>query len=254
MISRYAVTLNGIALSELSADILILDVGYAQPSYNDRSYSVAKRHGSRLIDRKFNSAGVTVTFEIHAYDIRQRQAICNAVCAWAKNGGVLETNDREGQYLQCVCTGFPSVESARNWTDPLTIEFSAYAIPFWQEKLPQTVALTGTSQSGTLYVPGNVDDALVEATIKANASVSSVALTVNGRTLTLSGLSLSTNGTITITYDTEGIQSIKQGSTSILDKRTGVDDLLAKCGEINDVSITASASVTVTFSVRGYWL
>lgn len=255
MTSRYEVTLNGIALSSLSADILILDVNYPEPSFNDNSYRVAKRHGATTDDRVFNPKSVAVSFEIHAYDIRQRTAVRDAVCAWAKNGGKLEINDREGQFLQCVCSKFPSVESVRNWTDPLTIQFTANEIPFWQEIMPSSISLTaGTSGSGTLYVPGSVNGALIEANIHTNASITSVALTVNSRTLTLSGLSVTSGKDITITYNDKAIQSIMVGTTSLLDKRTGVTDLLANCGENNSVSFTSSASVTVTFSVRGCWV
>lgn len=255
MKSRYEVTLNGISLSELSPEILILDVNYADAAFSDNQYTVAKRNGSRTDNRVFNSSSVSISFEVHAYDIRKRTAIRNAVCAWAKNGGKLQINDRNDQYLQCVCSQFPSVASVRNWTDPLTITFTANEIPFWQELALSSVSLTaGASGSGKLYVPGSVDFAVVEAKVHTNASITSVALTVNSRTLTLSGLSVASGNDIKITYDVHGIQSIKVGSTSLMNKRTGVDDLLAKCGEINDVSYTSSASTTVTFSARGLWV
>ena len=255
MTSRYQVTLNGISLSGLADEIYILDVNYAEPEFNDTRYRTAKRHGNRKDDRIFNSASVTISFEIHAYDTHKRQAIRNAVCAWAKNGGRLEINDREGQYLECDCSRFPAVASARNWTDPFTVTFTGNEIPFWQEIAPSTLTLSaGTSGNGSLFAPGSADGALVEAKIHANASLSSVSLTVNGRTLGLSGLSVASGKDIRITYDKQAIQSIKVDNTSLLDKLTGVDDLLAKCGELNAVSFTASASVTVTISVRGYWL
>ena len=88
----------------------------------------------------------------------------------------------------------------------------------------------------------------------AGASLSSVSLTVNGRTLSLTGLSVSNGDTIKITYDDQMIQSIKVGTTSLLGKRTGVDDLIANSGEYNTVSFTSSASVTVTFKARGLWV
>lgn len=254
MTSRYNAILNNISLNTLDEDILILDIQYQAPGYQDNTMNVAKRNGIRLVDRIYETVAVSIVFEIHSYSTQKRQAICDDIIRWAKNGGVLETNDRPGQYLKCVCTNFPVIQSAKNWTDPLTITFTAYAYPFWQEKEAAKLTLTGTSGSGTLYVPGNVDGALVSAEVKANASVSSFSLTVNGRTLSLSGLSLSTNQIVKIEYDDNAIQSIKVGTTSLLDKRTGVDDLLAKCGEKNNISISASASVSATFAVRGLWI
>ena len=254
MISRYEAELNGIALSSLNPNILVLDIKHQSADPQTETYSVGKRNGSRIYRRYYESCSVTILFEIHEYNVWERQSICNAVSAWAKNGGKLETSDRKDQFLQCVCTSFPKVESAKRWTNELSITFTAYAFPFWQEKHIASKAFTGTSGSGTLYIPGNADDALVEVDVKANASLSSVSLTVNGRTLSLTGLSLSTNDVIKISYDGNAIQSIKVGTTSLLDKRSGVDDLLAKCGEYNSFSMSASASATVTFKVRGQWM
>ena len=254
MISRYEAVLNGISLESISSDILIHDISHSPAEFRDDTFTVAKRNGSRLYRRYFSSSSVSIKFEIHSYSIAQRQAICDAVCVWAKNGGVLVTNDRNGQFLQCVCSEFPSVQSARNWTDELTVSFEAYTIPFWQESVVQNVSATGTSGSGTFWVPGSGDKTFVEVDILANASLSSVSLTVNGRTLNLSDLSVSSGSTIKIAYDTDGIQSIKVGTTSLLNKRTGVDDLLADCAKYNTYSFTASASVTVTFKVRGLWV
>lgn len=255
MKGRYEALLNGVPLSDINPKILILDINYPSHSFNDNSYSVAKRNGIRSDVRAFDPLTVTISFEIHEYDTRIRQDICNAVCLWAKNGGVLDVSDRVGQFLRCVCSQFPSVASVRNWTDPLTIAFTANCIPFWQERIASAISLTaGTSGSGELFVPGSVNGALVEANIHTNELLSSVALTVNGRTLALSGLAVASGRDIKITYDNQAIQSIKVDSTSLLPYRSGVDDLLANCGENNTVSFTSSASAKVTFSARGLWL
>lgn len=254
MISRYEVSLNQTSLSSIHPSILIHDINYISPEISDETVTLAKRNGSFLQRRYFGTSVVEISFEIHEYSTRVRQEICKNIVLWAKKGGQLETSDKEGQFLQCVCTKFPVIESARNWTDPLTVEFTAYVIPFWQEKNMATLAITGTSGNGSLFVPGNADDVLVSASIKANSAISSVSLTVNGRTLSLTGLSVSSGSTIEIAYDGNAIQSIKVGNTSLLNNRSGVDDLLAKSGELNTFSISASASVTVTFKIRGWSL
>ena len=255
MKSRYQAILNNVALSSISDKILILDIKPVAQNIQDSTFRTAKRDGARINRRYIGSIGVTISFGIYEYNTSRRQDICADIARWAKNGGVLETNDRPGQYLQCVCSKMPVVDSARDWTKALQMTFMAYEVPYWQEKAAASATITGTSATGSLYVPGNADGALVEVSAKANASLSgSVVLGVNGRTLTLSGLSLSANDVIRITYDTEAIQSIKVGNTSLLDKRTGVDDLLANCGENNALSLTASASVSATFSVRGLWV
>ena len=254
MISRHEAVLNGIALSSVSPLIYITDISYPAPSIQTSVYTVAKRHGGRIRRRYIDKNSVVISMMIRAYDVRQRQEICNAVGKWAKAGGILETRDRVGQRLRCVCDSFPTVTSALRWTDPVTVTLSAYEQPFWEELYPSKLTLTGTSESGVLHVPGNADEALIEVKITAGASLSSITMTAGSKSMTLSGLSIASGGVITISYDDEMIQSIKTGSTSLLSKRTGADDLLAECGGNTNISISASASVTAEFSARGLWI
>jgi len=254
MISRYETVLNGQPLSSISADILILDINYSPPTFQNEVYTVAKRNGGRVYRRYVDRIQVTVSFAIRAYNIAERQQICNAIQQWARKGGILQINDREGQRLRCVCETLPVVSSALKWTDPLFVTFSAYSLPFWEEVVPSVLSLSGTSGSGSLWVPGCIDGALVEVDATANASVTSLDLTVNSRTLTLSDISISSGQVIKIAYDDEMIQSIKVGSTSLLAKRTGVDDLLVDCGQSNSFSFSSDASVNVDFKVRGLWV
>ena len=254
MISRYEATLNGVALSSISPDILILDISYRPASIQNEVYTTARRQGARIYRRYSNTTSCTITFEIHAYDIAERQVICNAIQTWARKGGVLQTNDRPGQRLRCICETFPAINSVKNWTEALSITFTAYDLPFWEQYTPTSITLTGTSGSGTLYVPGCVEDAPVEADITAQGTVTSLNLTVNGRTLTLSGISVTSGQVIKIAYDDEMIQSIKVGNTSLLNRRTGVDDLLVNCGEDNSFSFSSNAAVSVKYMVRGLWV
>ena len=254
MISRYEAYLNGVALSSVSADILILDVEYPTPTIRTETFSVARRQGLRVHRQYIEKTSVTISFTIRNYDTRARQSICGAVAKWAKNGGILTINDRVGQRLRCVCDTPPMISSALRWGDTLRLVFVAYSLPFWEEVVPSVLQLSGTQENGLLFVPGDVDGAMVEATITANAALTTVTLGVNNLEMVLSGLSISSGQSISITYDDNMIQSIKVGTTSLLNKRTGADDLLVNCGEVNSFSISADASVTVNFSVRWLWL
>ena len=254
MISRHEAILNGVALSSVSPLIYITDISYPAPTVQTSLYTVAKRQGGRIRRRYIDKNSVVISMMIRAYDVRRRQEICNAIGKWAKDGGILETRDRVGQRLRCVCDNFPTVTSALRWTDPVTVTLSAYEQPFWEEVFPSQLTLTGTSATGALYVPGNAEEAFIEAKITAGAALSSIAMTAGDKTMTLSGLSVASGGIITISYDDEMIQSIKTGNTSLLSKRTGADDLLAECGGETTISISASASVTAEFSARGLWL
>lgn len=253
MISRYEAVLNGQPLSSVSASILILDISYPPASIDFSTYKGAKRHGSRVYREYVDHRDVVITFAIRAYSIQERQAICNAVQRWAKGGGVLMTNDHAGQRLRCVLSNPPTIQSVLKWTDPISMTFTAYALPFWEEAVPETLSLTGTSGSGSLYVPGSVDGACLEVDAVPTGELTSLSLTANGKTLSLSGISVASGTTVSIAYNDDMIMSIRAGNTSLLEKRSGADDLLAKCGESNSVSFTANVSTSVTFKGRGLW-
>lgn len=254
MRSRYEAFLNDIALSSISADLQVLDISYAVPSIKNVTYTVAKRDGQRVARRYTDQASVTITFELHIYDTVKRQAACQNVAAWAAKGGVLRTSDRMGQQLTCICTTMPTITSAMRWNDALAVTFTAFPYPYWQAITPSTLTLTGTTNEGTLYVAGSAESAYVEAQITANAQLSTIALTAGDRTLTLSGLSIPQGGVIRLYYDADGIQHITYGNVSLLNKRTGADDLTAKCGEYNAMSYTANAAVECVFIAKGAWL
>ena len=254
MISRYEAILNGTALSAVDPDIRILDISHDPPTLQTEKYDVANRNGERTYSRYRGTASITISFELSKYSIAKRQTVCQQVCAWAKNGGILETNDRPGQRLRCICEKFPAVASAMRWKDTLQMTFTAYALPFWEEKFPQELTLSGTSGGGTLYVPGNYDGACAEVTVTAGATLTRLTLNAGDTSITLEGLSVPAGSTIVISYDENMIQQIKTGNISLLNKRKGNDDLLIKCGEINALSFTANGNATVKFSVRGLWL
>lgn len=254
MISRYEATLNGIAMSTISPDIYIQDIQYQPPRITNTSITIANRQGSNINKRYTDKASVAIYFEIRAYSIAQRQAVCSKIVNWAKKGGILRINDRIWQRLRCICETFPVITSVRNWTESLQIVFSAYDLPYWESVTPSELQLSGTTGSGTLYVPGTYDSSLVEVTAVAGGSLSSISFTANDYTLSLTGLSVSSGQMIKIRYNDRMIQSIKVGNTSLLTKRSGADDLKALCGETNSFQFTANVTTDVTFSTRGLWI
>lgn len=253
MISRYEVSLNGVPLSSLHPDILILDIGYTPAEAQLETYTTAKRNGSRIHRRYYAESSVTVSLMIRSYDTRTRQSICQQIGKWARGGGILKTSDRQGQRLRCLCKSWPTIASALKYTDTVQIVFTAYNNPFWEEDSVRTLTLSGTSGSGSLYIPGDAPEVFIEAEISATNALSSIVLTVGKTSMTISG-TVSKGSTVILKYDDEMIQSIKNGSTSLLNKRTGSDDLIAVCGESNNFSFQTSASAKVTFKARGQWL
>lgn len=255
MISRYQVILNGVSMNFIHKDILILDVSHSPATARDEVFALNKRHGSRVYDRYFDKCQVTVLFAIRTYDILKRQSICDELVRWAKNGGSLQINDREWKSLQCERAVFPNISNVKDWTDSLSITFVAYAIPFWTDVIPTQLTLSGDYIGEYWFVPGNIADACVEVDIYPSNTLTYASLAVGDQVMMLHDLEVESGHSVHISYDSRMIQSIKtDAGISLLNKRTGVDDLLAPCGEKSYVSFSADTSSRVVFRTKGLWL
>lgn len=209
--------------------------------------------GERLVRGERRGLKVTVTVTIHeVFNLAARAAALEAIAKWVGSGGVLTASYRTGQRLRVVPSGRPALGAVRDYTQEVKIEFTAYAVPYWEDATATAVTGTaGATGSLSITVPGSHETPL-DAEITAGAAVTSLALTVNGRTISLTGLSLSSGDKVTFEHTDEDILLIKAGSTHILSKRTAdsADDLLLIPGA-NTVSWTADGSVTVKAMARG---
>lgn len=259
MIGRYRVQLNSVQLHSLDDKILILDVGYSPLEIQKRQSTVANLDGYEITDLYYDKRTVTVTFEIHAYDIAERNAICQKVMQWARGGGELKTNDREGQFLQVIAEELPDIASARNWTDPLTVVFVTAGCPFWQSRGDKKSAVASNGTSGRLALDGNAPYALVSVTATVSKStLTSFTATVGSTTIELTGLSVPVGKTIVIDYTKDRYLRIRANGKSAMANMTATsnDNLQAVCGQQNKVSVTCSkgSAVMATFEARGLWL
>lgn len=253
MISRYEVSLNGVPLSSLyPASIYVSDIAHTAASVTYATNRLMGRQGAYSGKPYITAARVGISFAVREYSTQRRQEVVQDIAAWAMNGGWLETSDRPGQRLYVRCTQYPSVASAMRWTDDLSVQFTAYDLPLWQDIAPHTVTVANGG-TGTLYLPGHYKTE-VEAVITAGAALGSIALTCGDTSLTLSGLSVPADGTVTISYtEDHRILQIMQGTTSLLDKRTGDDDLIAEPGN-NTVGLTTDGAASCVFKVKGVYL
>lgn len=251
---NYEAWLDGISLSSFSPYLYISGIAYKNAECSFGTYELAGRYGEREQSRKWKGAQVEISFYLKKMDVRERQVILGNISAWALRGGSLTTGDRAGQALRVRCTGLPEVSDVCDWTTPAKITFKAFEKPFWTEVVPATLSMTGSSGNGLLYVPGNAENALVEVTITPASSMANITITVGDTSMTLTGVAATSSAPVTITYDAREILHIQRGTTSLLNKRTGSDDLLARCGASTAVSFSASASATVTLAAKGAWI
>ena len=153
----------------------------------------------------------------------------------------------------CECEQKPYIASVLKWTEPLTVVFSAYNIPYWQNENVDSTSLSGVSASGILYVYGNAPETVVSAIVTAQATLKRIVLTVEDTAMTISGINVAKGRSLILSYTDDGIQQIVYNGASMLAYRTGADDLIAKCGQNNNVSFNADAQCRVEFTARGLW-
>ena len=244
-------------MDTLDDNLAILDISNTQPERNTRKNTVANLNGIEVGDEYVGQQTVTVTFELHIYDIKKRNKALQKVNEWASKGGTLTINDREGQQLQnVVCEQYASMESVKNWTDPITIIFATTYQPYWVSNTAITRTLTGKSASGSLTMDGNVGSSLVSVTVTAAGSVTSLQLVCGSCTLKLTGLSVANGQKVVVDYIRNRYLQIKANGSSVLAKLdpASADNLLAECGKTTTVSVTANNKVTAAFTARGCWL
>ena len=251
MISRYSVTMDNTPMSSISNMLQVLDIHYEPNEFQRNVARMAKGGGAYATNPYRQSVSVTIDFELHIYGTAARQTALQGVIDWA-HGNILRTSDRPGQRLHVVCDSYPSIESAMRWTSPLSVTFTAYALPYWEEDTPVTASITNAT--GTLNVPGNVGEngAKVDVGITANAALTELTVGVGNNVITLTGIDVPQGGQITFSHDDYGHLRILQGNTSLLNKRSGSDDLIAENGKVSTIRVVGNA--TGEFSARGLWM
>lgn len=257
MRSRYRVRLGDIHLDTLDKNLMILDVSHPTMQPKIMPATTSDLDGYEPSDEYVEKNTVTVTFELHIYDIAKRNEACQKVNEWARAGGSLRVNERSGQYLRWVrCTRYANIASARNWTDPLTLVFETTYVPYWTSTTDCTLTLTGKAPKGNLNMDGNTGNALVLATITAQANVSSLQITAGSTMLKLTGLAMKNKDVLEIDYVHSRYLRIRVNGKSVLGNLNAAssDLLTVPCGTKTAIAISANGKVKAAIRARGYWL
>lgn len=213
------------------------------------------RPGRLLLGARRVSKTVRIEFGIRElYDLAAREAVLEAVNAWAADG-VLTASARPGRMLEGVVKAWAAAEDIRDYNAAYQLEFETTAVPFWQDELPATVSGSGATGEISLTVGGDLPT-WAEITMTAGAALSSATITTasaEGQTATaLSGLSLAAGKVLRIYHDAAGILRIEADGVSALSKRgaASADEPLIGPG-LSKITWSANASVTVNVSARG---
>lgn len=254
MITRCMCALNGQGLQDIDPTIIVTDIQESAPLPAFSTAANARRDGTRILRTRRQSLSVRITFEIHEYDPARRKPVAVRACDWAREG-FLTIGDRPGQRLYAVCDSLPVIPSALRWTDRLTVGFTAFALPYWQDVSPTQAAFHGTAGKAVL-IPGGTAPCLLEAEIEAEGPVNALTVAVNGGMFRFTGLGMQTGEKLEIGYeDKTQRQFMKIGSRSALVCRTAdsADDLTLLPRTRNEIAVTADGPVNARFFGRGLY-
>lgn len=256
MVTRYQVSLNGNELHDIADSVIIRDVQEKAMALQMNTLPIGRGNGLRVTRSSRDSLTITVMVEVHEYGIEERTEVINRMALWARSGGILKANHRKDQQIYVKCTELPTVASALKWTDVIRLTFVAFENPFWESANEKTVTTANlSSSSGTLNLDGDGDNVLISADVVAGGSLNTLTISVNGRSMSFEGLGIGNGGVLSIGYNNDGIQYIRQGGMSKMACRMidSVDDLLANVGS-NSFSVSANVPVRVTLKARGVFI
>lgn len=259
MRTKITAALNGIELYSLDPAIVMQGVDEGAASWNVNAGNRAGNSGQHVNSIEKKTRDVVIQFAIaEKNDMLRRADVIQRVCAWAANGGDLTVSYRDRQKLRVRCVTMPAVKSLNKWAETYSITFRAFEVPFWESMDAESATMTaGTSKSATLRVKESAGGKLYfEATNSSGSTVNAVTVSANGKTMTFASLGLANGEKLIGDYDERDIQRLRilNGTTyrSVLDKRTGADDILLKCGS-NTVSVTSGSALSWKIWTFGRW-
>ncbi|MBQ8556296.1 MAG: hypothetical protein IJ438_10560 [Clostridia bacterium] len=248
---RIDCALEGVALSSLDARIRPIDVQTLAPA--QRLVTVDRPFGGQfLLGRTRRHLTVRVLLRIEEYSVTTRRDIWQRISAWAARGGIFTATDRPGQQLQVTCTALPAL-SALMWLDTLALEFTAHAIPYWEDAQPSSITITG---AGVLTLPGTAEGCPVSCTVTntGDAPLTTLSLRAGETAMTFDKLSIPAGGAFCLTDGGTLLSAAAEGESVLLRRLEESDDqLLASPGE-NAVSVEADGTVSAVFTARGRYL
>lgn len=258
MADRLFCALNGTALRQLDERIHVLDIEELAPVL--RTATAARvGDGLHLLRRQRERLSVRIRFLIEEYDVSARHQLLHLVCAWAEAGGAL-TLDADGKrVLRVVCTALPAMSSL-NWLETLSVDFTAFDCPYWEDAAETAFLLPNTAESGVarVFVPGDAPETPLNLVLRNLSDAALTTLTVSAvGVIRLGGISVPSGAAVHLHHDagvfaaeaaTDGGESV-----SLLSARTpeSADDLLLRPGCINEIRVDANVAVFASGRCKG---
>ena len=263
MKTHFSCQMNGIELGDIDERIAVVDIAEESPALALSTSGNAKYDGTRLIRRTRQHLTVEITLAILERDPARRSEIADKVAAWCQDG-YLTVSYRPGQRLRCALAALPGMGSALKWAQELTIRYTAFAWPWWEDELPVVARISQAGQAGAVVLSptGTADWTRVEAEVTNHSGgvVNSVDIVCGETRMAFTGLGMADGETLSATYDQQGLlQLLITGggaARSAMSMRTAAssDDLIARQGSANEIRLAADGAVTGQFRARGRYI
>lgn len=261
--SYYRVYLDGQGVQDMAPEIRVANVQERGAELEIQQSPNAKYDGAHVVGMFRRGKEITVNLRLSARHMEERARLVDRIQAWASAGGDLTVNYRPHQRLRVICTGYPDLGGAWKWQEELSLTFTAYGVPFWEDETLTVSSLgtAGTSKDISIQPPGTAEKCFLRWDLTNSGSGTLTALKLasldNGSFITLNGLSIAPGGRVVADYDLNGYLTIRDGNgNSLLNKRNAdsYDDVTLTQRKGNTIRVTADSPVTGFLSARGLYL
>lgn len=258
MILSRRVSLDGVQLDEIDDAVVIrkVDTGVAH-----EAVQAANRmggFGQRMTMQHWETLEVNVTFaiDIPKENLARRREVFDAVMAWAKKKGWLQTNEQPGKRMYAEKVVLPAAGDLREWTKEYTIICRAYGVPFWQEESPASLEINSITNGTRSFEVGGLEKTVADVTAKniSGQTINRLKITIGGNSFIFTNLGLGGTETLEISHGPDGLLQMKIGSRSVYNLRTAesADDLYVEPGTAQ-VAIESQRAVKLTVTAAGRW-
>lgn len=250
---------NGVSLTDAVPIALLQQVTEDAATSEMETADRPGHFGQRLLGLHRKQLHVGIEFVLRELrDLTLRSHALEAAAAWAQDGK-LELSNRPGRFLQCVCTQRPALGADRNYAQVLRADFTALAVPYWQDAQPVVASLTTADDYFYMRPTGTVSPLHVEATITPIGGTLEQfglyrVLPSPGTYMILNGLSVPVGTPVRIAYDDRDVLTITAGGQGLLSHRNGHDDVTVLPEQNNRMHFTANVECSVVITARGLYL
>ena len=259
MRTRQEAWLNDQAFTAAHPALLIQNVTENPPKTAQKTVARAGVDGAFLTENRIEKRDIVIEFAVRErLNYAARAQAVERAAAWARNGGWLEIAQRPDLQIWTVLTGFPALGKPSEWNGTIMMILTAYAFPFWIEKIGSRCRSDGpiTEADLALSVTGTEPTELEAVIVPATSGLTTVSIAVDeGAPFVLEGLSVTAGSPLRIGVDPYRLLCVESGGVGLLGKRTDTafNPLTLRSGA-HTIHVTTDAAASVTLEARGVFL